>query len=423
MQLVDLLLPYQKEVVSSNSRFKVLNWGRQQGKDFTMSFMAVQKACSKNNALVVYLSTGQRAADEALKKCVKFADAVKILSNGSISYTASATCLTFSNGSRILSLPGNATSARGWTVDLLLLSEVAFWERAEETWQAIVPTLLNELAGGDKNLVVASTPYAKSSLFYKLVQKAKNKEAGWEYFETTIHQAIQQGLKADIDKLHELIPDPKQFACEFECQFLDGQGQLLDTNLIQAVDELPKSLEYFIGADWGRYHDASALVVVGRATNGKLYLVDLVQMHNMPYEQQIGMATSLFNKYHPKLMYGDAGGLGNPLMEQLHQKVSARIKPFTFNGSNKTACYEYFRKNVFDRKLFILRDFLAPLISDVQLVMQNVSEDGKTSYNAMRSSNSHADVCSALVLALEAERQMKQQVSKPLPYTPTSVFV
>ena len=77
------------------------------------------------------------------------------------------------------------------------------------------------------------------------------------------------------------------------------------------------------------------------------------------------MATSLFNKYHPKLMYGDAGGLGNPLMEQLHCKVSARIKPFTFNGTNKTACYEYFRKNVFDRKLFILRDFLAPLISDV----------------------------------------------------------
>ena len=169
MKLVDLLLQYQKEVVSSNSRFKVLNWGRQLGKDFTMSFMAVHKACSKKNALVVYLSTGQRAADEALKKCLKFADAVKLLTNGAISYTSSATCLTFSDGSRILSLPGNASSARGWTVDLLLLSEVAFWERAEETWQAIVPTLLNELAGGDKNLVVASTPYSKNSLFYNLV--------------------------------------------------------------------------------------------------------------------------------------------------------------------------------------------------------------------------------------------------------------
>ena len=422
MKLVDLLLPYQKEVVCSNSRFKVLNWGRQQGKDFTMSFMAVQKACSKNNALVVYLSTGQRAADEALKKCVKFADAVKVLSNGSISYTSSATCLTFSNGSRILSLPGNASSARGWTVDLLLLSEVAFWERADETWQAIVPTLLNELAGGDKNLVVASTPYAKNSLFYKLVQKAKNGEAGWEYFETTIHQAIQQGLKADLDKLHELIPDPKQFACEFECQFLDGQGQLLDTNLLQATDEVPQNLEYFIGADWGRHHDASAIVVVGRDKLNKLYLVDLQQMHNMPYDEQIGIATRTYKKYLPKLMYGDAGGLGNPLMEQLNQKVSAHIKPFTFTSANKTACYEYFRKNVFERNLLILRDFMAPLVADVQLVMQNVSEDGKTTYSAMRTNNSHADVCSALVLALEAERQCKPSFQMPITYARRSSF-
>lgn len=197
-----------------------------------MSFLAVHKACSKPNALVVYLSTGQRAADEALKKCVKFAEAVKILTKGAVSYQPSATCITFTNGSRIISLPGNPSSARGWTVDLLLLSEVAFWERAEDTWQAIVPTLLNELAGGDKNLVVASTPFSKNSLFYNLVQRAKSGENGWEYFETTIHQAVEQGLKADLAKLHELVPDPKQFAAEFECQFLDGAGQLLDTSLL-----------------------------------------------------------------------------------------------------------------------------------------------------------------------------------------------
>lgn len=41
-------------------------------------------------------------------------------------------------------------------------------------------------------------------------------------------------------------------------------------------------------------------------------------MHNMPYEEQIGIATRTYRKYLPKLMYGDAGGLGNPLMEQLN---------------------------------------------------------------------------------------------------------
>lgn len=127
MSLIDIALPYQRAVIESNSRFKVLNFSRQSGKSWTCAFLATLKCCRKSNALVVYLSTGQRAADEALKTCRKFAEAVKILSKGGINYSFSATCITFSNGSRILSLPGNPNSTRGWTVDLLVCDEIAFW--------------------------------------------------------------------------------------------------------------------------------------------------------------------------------------------------------------------------------------------------------------------------------------------------------
>lgn len=65
---------------------------------------------------------------------------------------------------------------------------------------------------------------------------------------------------------------------------------------------------------------------------------------------------------------------------------------------------------------------MAPLAADVQLVMQNVSEDGKTTYSAMRTNNSHADVCSALVLALEAERQCRPSFQMPITYSRKSAF-
>lgn len=73
MTLIDMALPYQKAVITDKSKVKVMNFGRQEGKSWTCAFLAALKCAKKKKALVIYLSTGQRAADEALKKCILFA--------------------------------------------------------------------------------------------------------------------------------------------------------------------------------------------------------------------------------------------------------------------------------------------------------------------------------------------------------------
>ena len=105
MNLLDLALPYQKKVILDNSKVKVLNFSRQIGKSWIAAFLAGLTCCKKRNALVIYLSTGLRAANEALKTCLKFCESIKVLSNGAIDYTSNASCITFNNGSRIMSLP------------------------------------------------------------------------------------------------------------------------------------------------------------------------------------------------------------------------------------------------------------------------------------------------------------------------------
>ena len=68
-------------MILDHAKVKVLNFSRQIGKSWTAAFLSTLKCCQKN-ALVLYLSTGLRASSEAIKTCVKFAEAVKVLSRG-----------------------------------------------------------------------------------------------------------------------------------------------------------------------------------------------------------------------------------------------------------------------------------------------------------------------------------------------------
>ena len=419
--LLDLALPYQKKVILDNSKVKILNFSRQIGKSWTAAYLATQKCLMKQNGLVIYLSTGQRAADESLKTCKKFGDAIKVLSDGKITYDSTASCITYSNGSRIMTLPGKPESCRGWTVDLLVCDEMAFWQQPDECWQAIVPALLNKIAGGDKEIIICSTPLGKNSLFFDLCQRAKV-ENDWKYFEVSIHDAIKDGLNVDLEQLHKLIPDPIQFSIEFECSFADSSNDFLSPSLLQFYNDDVKFEDFFIGVDWARSGDGTAIVALGRTKESKIYLLDLCTLHNVEYEKQINFVKEIFRKYNPKAMYGDAGGLGSPIMEELSTKVSARIKPFNFTSTNKTDAYEYLRKQVFDRNIFFKEDFRTQIVSDLSLIQQIISENGKLSYVSRRANGSHGDIVSAIVLALQAIRDNPVNASTPQTFQFPSAF-
>lgn len=94
--------------------------------------------------LSVCISMNLRSASEILKKCVMFAEAVKMLSKGALTYTASFDKIVFSNGARVMSLPGgnDGSSVRGWTIrGALVLDEAAFFPHLERLMAAVAPTL------------------------------------------------------------------------------------------------------------------------------------------------------------------------------------------------------------------------------------------------------------------------------------------
>lgn len=278
------------------------------------------------------------------------------------------------------------------------------------------------MTGKNKEIIVCSTPLSKNSLFYDLCQRAKT-EPNWRYFQTTVHQAKAAGLDVDIEELHKMIPDPYQFASEFECQFADQVNALVPIDELEFVD-LPTTERFdetFMGIDIARSSDGTAIVVIGRKAD-KLKLIHLTVLHNVDYKRQIEVMKRIYSTYHPRLAYGDATGLGGPIMEELNRYTSALIKPFNFNHKNKNEAYEYLRKNVFDRRISFCSEYKDQIIEDMLLVSQTIDDKGNVAYQASRRNNSHADIISATILALQAERECRQIQSGLWTISPISTF-
>lgn len=118
------------------------------------------------NGLSLVVSTGQRAAEEFVKKAEMFAEALKVMTQGKLKFQSARDEIRFSNGSRVISLPsGNPSALRGWTTNggAVILDEAAFIPNLEDVLAAIAPTMTR---CKDSPLIFASTPAGKNSLFY-----------------------------------------------------------------------------------------------------------------------------------------------------------------------------------------------------------------------------------------------------------------
>ena len=369
------------------------------------------KAATKQNGLALCVSTGARAASELVKKCIQMAEAVKMLSNGLLDYSASADCVKFSNGSRVLSLPsGNPSALRGYSAQAILLDECAFIERPDDVFAAIAPTLTRD---PDAELIVASTPAGKSGFFWKLWNEAGD---DWYKQRTTIDDAVAQGLEVDIAELEKLVGDQEVFDIEYRCKFADSWSSMIDLRLLDWYDELPAGAKTaYLGMDVGSTSDRTALVTL-KELLGTFYVDDIVVMHKASYESQMSIVKQLHEREKYTSGYIDQNGIGSALAEFVSKQISSRLRGFTWTGTNKTPSYEALRAAIFDHKLKFNSKFRSIIEEDFQNVHRIVSETGKVQFEAGRNKQGHSDVTSAIVLALQAAKDNPVNLVQPQSY-------
>ena len=133
------LLPYQREDVECEARFRWCCWSRQTGKSFTKSLRRILRGLRRGRTQI-FLSAGERQARELMDKARQHCQALKI---GFDYYEKEFFAHTrfkqleihLPRGVRIIGLPANPQTARGFTGDVFL-DEFAMHADDRQIWGA-----------------------------------------------------------------------------------------------------------------------------------------------------------------------------------------------------------------------------------------------------------------------------------------------
>src|SRR6266566_3081916 len=113
--------PLQESVLQGGRR-GIVNCTRQWSKSTVAAAKAVHRAYCRPDSLILVLSPSGRQSGEFVRKAEEFVSrlVIKVRGDG-----ANEISIAFPNGSRIVGLPHNEATARGYSASLLLIDEAA----------------------------------------------------------------------------------------------------------------------------------------------------------------------------------------------------------------------------------------------------------------------------------------------------------
>ena len=396
--LFKLMLPYQQRWVADTSRFKIWLKSRQIGGSLGSAFEAVASCVDKPNTDWVVLSAGQRQSEEWMLKGNRVARVVSDALD-----LSKPDCRTsevrFTNGSRILALPANPDTVRGYSANLVL-DEFAFHERPDRIYEAIYPAISNPLRG-ELKLRIISTPAGRNSKFFEIWNKSE--ELNFVRHKTTIHSAIEEGLPMDVEALKLGLDDPEAWEQEYECEFVDATTVLLPYTLIDECvsDEATLDCEEengnavrFVGIDIGRKHDLTVAWTLEKVGD-VMWTREVLVLRNTPYHLQEELLSDRINRATHAAI--DSTGIGNAISESLAKRFAFKLEECTFTQGLKAKIFPGLRRAFQERGIRVPRD--RAIREDLHSVNELTTPGGNKQYRALRRADGHADRCTALALA------------------------
>ena len=235
--------PWQARMLRSASKRVLLNCCRQAGKSQITAILAAHTAIFLPGSLILLFSKAQRQSGELFGK---IAAIFKAMPNPPPLDTDNLTSCRLTNGSRIISLPGDAASTRGFSApSLIVFDEAAFCD--DGLFQAVRPMLA--VSGG--RLILMSTPHGKRGFFFRSWNDDGGE--GWERERVTAMECPRIS-PVFLDAERASIGD-FWFRQEYGCEFVDTADQLFSSESIEAaiapeVRALPLRLTYGATDKW-----------------------------------------------------------------------------------------------------------------------------------------------------------------------------
>ena len=210
--------PWQARVLSSTAPQVLLNITRQGGKSTTVALLATHRAIYVPGSLILLISRGLRQAGELYQKVAQ------VLHRLGVKLTRdNQTSSELTNGSRILSLPGDADSIRGFSPNLVVFDEAAFVD--DGVYNAVRPML--SVSRG--RLFLISMPNGQRGFFH---EEWTSGGPAWHREKVTAYQCPRIAPEfLEAEKRRRGL----WFGQEYECKFEDGTAQLFSFDLIQSL--------------------------------------------------------------------------------------------------------------------------------------------------------------------------------------------
>jgi len=413
------LLAYQQRDVESQARFSWACWSRQTGKSFTKSLRRLIRGRMRRRNQIL-LSAGERQSKELMLKVREHAQAQKMAAQYHDDNTFEGTTfkvleLVMPSGWRVIALPANPLTARGYTGDVLL-DEFAMHRDDRAIWAAVFASIMR--GGGE--LDVCSTPKGKDNVFAKLKDNPS-----FEHSTVTIYDAVRDGLDVNPEELKAALGDDELWAQEFMCEFLDEASAFLTYQIIAACesDTLPPPIKVdgddvslafeaiaALGAKQGKRslgHDVArggmdrAVFWLTEQIGAALVTPLVIELKNCPFRRQRALLDAFMHGGQVDRAAIDATGMGMQLAEDAVADYGAwRIDPVTFTLAVKDKLAGQLRIHIEDRSMLIPADM--DIRNDWHSIKRTVTTGGMSRYLADRIKSGHADRFWAAALAVDA---------------------
>jgi hypothetical protein len=211
----------QQQVLDTTSLRGILNCTRQWGKTTICAIKALHYALFHPNSLVIVASPSLRQSGEFLRKARQAAAKTGIRPRRDGENRCS---LALPNGSRIIGLPENEDTIRGFSaVGLLIIDEAS--RVSDELYDALRPMLATAENGA---LWLMSTPNGQSGFFYR----EWSGEMPWVRIKATAEECPR--IPAEFLRAERLTMSDEIYRREYGCEFVRGEGFLFDEANIRA---------------------------------------------------------------------------------------------------------------------------------------------------------------------------------------------
>ena len=221
---------YQKEIMHTvdNNRFVICKMPRQTGKTTTMVAIMMHYALFNPDFNIAILANKAATSREILSRLqLAYENLPWFLQQGVVEWNKGN--IELENGSKIFASSTSASSVRGMSINLVYLDEFAFVPSTvqDEFFSSVYPTISS---GRTSRVLITSTPNGMN-MFYKLWHDA---EKGYnDYATVSVNWWDVPGRDEKWKEETIRNTSEKQFAVEFECEFLGSSDTLIDPHKLR----------------------------------------------------------------------------------------------------------------------------------------------------------------------------------------------